>query len=67
MSTSTILIMLSPINILCIVKNNATLRESEALLFFTPFVFVKLIVETELLEWSGVEWSEAKSRNNCAL
>ncbi len=51
----------------CKKQRNLERERSFALLYFTPFVFVKLIVETELLEWSGVEWSEAKSRNNCAL
>jgi hypothetical protein len=40
--------------LLCIVKNHATLREI-AKLYFTPYVFVKLIVETELMEWSEVK------------
>jgi hypothetical protein len=40
--------------LLCIVNNHATLRE-RAKLYFTPYVFVKLIVETELMEWSEVK------------
>jgi hypothetical protein len=46
----------------CIVKNNAMLRESEALLYSVCFCKAHCGNRTH-----GVEWSEVKRRNNCAL